>query len=215
MATIEQILNRVQRRLYLAAGIGVQLNIEDTYLDIIRDVYEDLFIARWWPEYTYYTTYTLDGTTGHMTTSNTTEIKEFVDIHSVYYEAHDHPVPMLSMQRNPSEQFNYAVGPTQQSGQAFKMYPADTTGTVGVWYRTRLDDSVWELGQYTTEIPLDSELVVRTVCRDVAVDAGISDTIITKFAQKADQRFKQLKDITMGQPLSKSQNNTRTPQEWR
>ena len=182
MATIEQLLVRVEERLYLAAGIGVQIHIEDTYIGLIRAAYERLFTVRWWDDLVMDKTYTLDGTTGHTTAANTDDFIDIKDIYNIFLEDYPNPLPRRSRQRNPNKQFGYCWAPTDVAGRVFKILPVTATGDVVVYYRKRLADSVWDNNEVTTEIPIDAELMTLTVCADAAVDAGLSQQIADKFA---------------------------------
>jgi hypothetical protein len=157
MATLAQLITRVQELLSLAGGLGVQTYAQPKIVQFIQMGYTDLVDRRFWNDYTQEASYTLDGSTGKVTTDLTNIIKSFRDIQYIWYGDYAAPLPRLP--NNRSQTLIRQLGFTS-SGDAtcpFKILPVDNTGTVHVRYRSRATLPFTE----TTEVPMDEELLVR------------------------------------------------------
>lgn len=215
MATINQLIVRIEERLALAAGLNVQIHAENRLIETLRSSYNILFDDFWWPEYTKSATYTLDGTTGQITTDVTNIIRRYADIQYVYYDQDEHPLPHLQRTTNPARIKTRCITPSGDPETVFKVYPVDTTGNVHVWYRTRIADSVWEDSEFDTEINMDDELLIYSVCYDFMVDDASNDMAAQKFLQKLNARLKQLRAQQYLSPISKRQQEyAATVDQW-
>lgn len=216
MATIEQLVTRVELRLALAAGFDVQVHAEDRIIELIRHKYNVLFDDHWWLDYMTLETMTLDGTTGKVTTDLTEKIRRFSDIHSAYYDTDDYPMPRLSTVVNPTKFRVRAIFPLpNEPTRVFQVRPINTTGDVHVWYRTKLADSVWEDGTYDTEVNMDEEVLILGSVYDFLSDDGTNERAELKFKNMFDSRLKQLRQLDMEQGLSKrSQALQSPPDRW-
>jgi hypothetical protein len=77
MATLARLITRVQEILSLSGGLGVQTYAQPKIVQYIQMGYTSLSEMRFWDDYTELETYTLDGTTGKVTTDLTNIIKSF------------------------------------------------------------------------------------------------------------------------------------------
>lgn len=203
MATIEQLIERIETRLFLAAGIDVQTHAEDQLLEMIRGVYETLFEDFWYPEYTYQMSATLDGTTGQVTTDLSAEILRFKDIHSIFYDEDDTPLPRVIPGTSFGRIRTRSIMPSSNAARVFKLVPIDETGDVHIWYRKRIADSVWENQTLTTEIPFDDNVIMYGVVYEWLVNDDSNQTATQEYKQKYIGRQQQMRDAQWQIPISK------------
>ncbi len=216
MATIEELVERVEKRLFLAAGIDVQTHAEDQIVEMIRGVYNTLFDDFWYPEYTKYMTLTLDGTTGNHTGDVSEQIRRFKDIHSVYYDTCDTPLPMLSIGGAIDEINTECVVPSDDPKKVFSILPIDSDLPVTVWYRTRIADSVWDNDEFNTQIPFDDDVLLYGVVYEFLVMDDSNPTATATYQSKYQGRQKQMRDAQWNIPISKrKQNRIGVPNRWR
>ena len=208
MATIEQLIERIEERLALVSGLDVQIHVEDRLVEMLRHKYNVLFDDFWDVSNTYYRTETLDGSTGQISGDISSVILRYADIHSVFYDSDDDPLPQVSLGTNPSRIRTRCIVPSSDSTKVFKVLPVDTAGDVHIWYRTKLADSVWETPTYSTEVPMDDELLMLGVMYDFIVDDGSNIGAEEKYKNMFAGRLKQIRSQQFQHSLSKR------PQEY-
>ena len=216
MATIEEMLVRVQTSLSMAAGINVQTHAEDRLINTIRKAYNFMFDMQWWDEFLIVETFTLDGSTGMITGDVSAKIGRFIDIHSIYYENDSHQIPRLSSSENPLSLYDRRIAPVNSATKRFRVYPITTTGDVTVRYRTRITDATWDdvSAFSTTEINMDDMLVELFACANELGTDGTNDVAMKMFQQQLDARIKQLNRLENQQPISKSGGQYGVPTMW-
>lgn len=215
MATIEQILRRVEIKLELAEGIDVQIHAEDKMLESIRTVYERLFNKNWWRNLMQNETLTLDGTTGQVVGDLSNRILRYDDIHSVFFDTDTRPLTLMTFGQNNSRVRYRAIAPSSDKTKVFKVVPADSVGPVNIWYRTRIAPSVWEQGQYDTEIPFDDNLMIAGVCAEFLIDEGINEAAAQRFAGEYADMFSDMLTNEFQGGISKTpQSGANALTEW-
>lgn len=216
MATVEQILTRVEKRISMAAGMDVQTHAEDQLLEMLRHKYTVLFDDIWWYDYLTLETFTLDGSTGLITGSVANKIRRFNDIHSVFLGGNSRPLPLLNIGSNPTLYIGESMAPyTTDATKMFKVYPIDRDDEVHVWYRTRLDDDDWDIAEAgTTNINMDDELLILGTVYDFLIDDGSNPDAATKYEQQYGARFQQLVNMSMQQGFSKFSQSNGIPTQW-
>lgn len=209
MITLEQLITRIEQRLMMAAGLDVQIHAEDALVEMIRTKYEMLFDDFWWDEYLTLETFTLDGTTGIVTTDLSTKILHFRDINAIYYNNDSRPMPRLSAGNNPTKIRTRSHAPTNVATSVFKVFPSTLTGQVHVWYRTRIAPAAWEAQDPNMQINMDAELLVLGVAFDYLSSDGSNIDDAKKLGGMYAERLKQMRDGMWEAPISKkSQTNT-------
>lgn len=214
MATIEQLINRIETEVSLAAGLDVQVHAEDALLAILRRYYNKFFEYAWWDDYLITETFTLDGTTGLITADISAKILSMRDIHSVFYDSDPKPLPRKQNNVNPSLIARRCISPTPDATKVFKVWPVDTTGDVHVTYRTKLTDAVWETPLVETEINMDDELLVTAVAYDYLTTEGSNDADAEKFKQATISRLSELTKGDLNGPISKTSQSVSYPTRW-
>lgn len=214
MATIEQLLVRIETELYLAAGLDVQTHAEDPIINLIRKYYNIYFDKFWWDNTIVQETMTLDGTTGKVTIDLSEKILRHNDIYSIYYSTGPKPLPKRSLAVNPAIATRICYGPESDATKVFKIYPITTVGDVHLFYRTRIADSVWESITTITEINMDDELLVSSVCADYISTEGSNPDEVTKHQRMAADRLKTLTRLELDGGFSKTSQANNIPTEW-
>lgn len=203
MATIESLIERIEKRLFLVSGIDVQLHAEDQLIEMLRGVYDTLFDDFWYPEYTYFMSGTLDGTTGQITADIDTQILRYKDIHSVFWDEDEVPLPQVMPGTSLNRIRRRSVMPSANPQKVFKVVPVDETGPVHIWYRTKIADSVWEDNELDTQIPFDDDVLMYGVVYEFLLMDGSNDSATAEYKNKYQGRQKQMRDAQWQIPISK------------
>lgn len=203
MATIEALIERIQTRLFLAAGIDVQIHAEDQLAEMIRGVYETLFDDFWYPEYTFFRTETLDGVTGHTVADLNDDILRFKDIHSVFWDEDEVALPKVTPGTSYNRIRRRSIAPSSDPDKVFKLVPADETGEVHIWYRKRIADSVWDNQLFTTDIPFDANVLMYGVVYEWLVNDDSNPSATQEYKQKYVGRQQQMRDAQWQIPIAK------------
>jgi hypothetical protein len=144
-ATIRQVVDDALACVGEVAGPGVENYSEDRmFRDAIRG-FNMLFKKRPWEQYRGWTTVTLDGTTGVITTDAFEQVLDFEDFIHVYRGGTEEEVPILPMQTNPNTlNVNDArilfwtslrVTHTSYVTRKLQFYPVTSIGTADVLAR--------------------------------------------------------------------------------
>lgn len=203
MATIKQLIERIETRLFLVAGLDVQIHAENQLEEMLRGVYNMLFDDYWEPEYTKCITCVLDGTTGEVTDDLSEIILRYKDIHTIYWGEDEHPLPRVAPGTSLGRVRRRSVMPSANPTKVFKIIPVDTTDEVHVWYRTRISDTVWSDQQYDTVIEFDDEVLMLGVVYEFLVNDDSNQRATDEYKAKFAARQNQLRAAQWNIPLSK------------
>ena len=204
MATIAQLITRIETRLFMLAGIDVQVHAEGQIEEMLRGLYNTLFDDFWYPDYTLAASATLNGTTGEITGLDLTPlVRRYADIHTIYWDEDEEPLPRVAPGSSLGRIRTRSVMPSGNPVTVFKIIPTDTTGPVHFWYRTRISDDVWENQQYDTPINMDDEVLMTGVVYEWLVNDGSNDTSAQEYKSKYALRQKQLREQQWQFPLTK------------
>lgn len=157
MATLGELITRVQNLLSLAGGLNVQTYAQPKIVEFIQMGYNTLFIKRFWRDYTKVEKFTLDGTTGRVTADLSTKIKSFGDIEYIFYKDYATPLPIAPSNRAPDMIRQLSFSNSGIASCPFTIYPMDNTGDVWVTYRTK---AILPFNE-TDEVPMNDELLIR------------------------------------------------------
>lgn len=203
MATIEQLVERIETRLFMVSGLDVQIHAEEQIVEMLRGVYNTLFEDFWYPEFTYPMTVTLNGTTGEPTTDISAQVLRYKDIHSVYWDEDEQPLPRVTPGSSIGRIRTRSVAPSGNEASVFKIIPADTTGPVHIWYRTRIADSVWDNRQYDTVVPMDDDVLLYGVVYEFLVNDDSNATATAEYKTKYQARQMKIRQDQFQLPLNK------------
>lgn len=203
MATIQTLIERVQERISILSGLGVQIHEEGALIEFLRLVYNEVWDDHWNENHTYFRTETLDGTTGQITGSLTTLVRSFEDLGAVFYNSDDDPLPQINKNVNPTKIQRRCIGPNDNPSKVFTVYPVDTAGDVHFWYRTRVDPAVWTDGSYDTDLVLDEEVLLRGTIAMYLADEGSNQDNLQTWRGMYQARLRKLREKTWSKPIPK------------
>lgn len=213
MATLGQLITRIEIRLSLAAGEDVQTHAEDRIVEMIRNHYELLVDeARWAiPKYLI----TVPIVNGIPTTDLTNIIHNYIDIEVMFLGERDSPLPELSHGVNPKNINAICYTASHIPTTVFTLYPLTTNDEVHIWYQDILPDAVWEDNLVETEIPIKAQLIILKVCADYLADDGSNDEAQANFMRDYLKLYNTLKTAHQDKPMAKrSQANSGTRTRW-
>ena len=202
MATIEKLIERIETRLFLAAGIDVQTHAEDQLVEMLRGVYETLFDDFWYPEYTYATTMPVDDT-GMVVGDLSPLILRYKDIRDVYWNEDEDPLPRITPGSSLGRVRRKSIMPVADPTKVFKVLPLDEPGPVHIWYRTRVADDVWENNQFDTELPFDDNVLMYGVVYEFLLNDDSNGNATAEYKSKYQARQQQMREAQWRIPLSK------------
>lgn len=215
MATVEQLIDRIEKRIGIASGFNVQVHGEGQMVEMLRHKYNTLFDSRWWMDYLTLETFTLDGSTGTVAADLSTKIKRFIDIQGVFLGGSSSALPILSPGTNPLFFNSEAIAPFNNPAKVFRVYPMTRTDDVHVWYRTRLTDDDWSLEKaMITNVNMDDELLILGTVYDYLVDDGAAEIIVSKYERQYAEREQQLVNLSFQHGVSKQRQSTGIPTQW-
>jgi hypothetical protein len=206
MAKLSQLISRTADRLSMAAGTGVQVYAEDRIAEMIQHKFDVLFTEVFWPQFSSWTTYTLDGTLGVVTADLTDVVKRFEDIRVVYPENSNTALTKLTaLTTNPNtlsgtSPIHYESLNTSASNKitkVFNIWPKASTGNVDINYRTKPDTFT-----SNTEIDFDDQALILGATFDYLEDDGTNPNATQKFQLLFESRVKQLKNELNSGPIS-------------
>lgn len=216
MATVAQLITRIEKRIGLASGMDVQVHAEDQLLEMLRHKYNVLFDDHWWYDYLSLETFTLDGTTGTITGTVANKILRFIDIHSVHLGSDSHPLRLLSTGVNPTLFNSTALAPyAADATKMFKVYPLDRSDDVHVWYRQRITDEAWDLeNAEDTNVNMDDELLILGTVYDYLSDDASNPDSASKYENQYNLRYQQLVTLGFQHGIAKRDQALGIPNQW-
>ena len=157
MATLGNIIIRVQQLLSVAAGLSAQTYGQPKIVQYVQMAYEDLFNRRFWDDYTTSSVFTLNGTTGKTVEDLSSLIKSFKDIEYIWYENYNNPLGRAPTNRSNNLIRMASFVPDADAACPFIILPVDLAGTIRVRYRTKDALPYSE----NSEVNMHEELIVR------------------------------------------------------
>ncbi len=203
MTTLAQLVARTAERLSMAAGTGVQTYAEDRIAEMIQHKFDVEFDKRFWPQFSTWTTYTLDGTLGVVTADLTEVIKRFEDIAIIYPTNSDTPITHTTpMSMNPNNiggtsVRHYESYVATSVAKVFRVWPRASTGTLEIYYRTKPDTFV-----STDTVNFDEQLLILGAVWDYLEDDGTNPNASAKMKDLYDERSIQIGNSLDRMPIS-------------
>lgn len=210
--TFENLIDRCIVRLGQVSGIGTQLITEPQIAALIQDTFDLVWPEAWWLEYRVRMERTLDAAAGLTTvdindTTTTPYISDFNDVHSVWLDDDDDPIPQVNTWHNipvsGTKIMCYeAVNPAgTNAGKLLQFYPITATGTVDIFGRQKPTDFVSGDTIYLDTLLLQYG-VLHSYMEDEATSPGKTQELQIKF----DTRLKQLQNMHGAKPTRWSGN---------
>lgn len=210
--TLQALTTDVEKMLYQAAGPGVQIYAQEVLMQKIQQAFEQVFTAKFWPQFMVRETRTLDGVTGTVT-APFTFISENKDIHSVFRRNSDHPIPRLP---NSINTLDIPVGtsikfyaPTNNTN-LLAAYPLDATDDILVVGRAR------PATEYiaTDIVPFDHLALEYWAAWEYSVDDASNAGMAAKFQGLFESRMKALEDAEFDNVVMLNPRVGQIPTEW-
>lgn len=182
-------------------GTGVQIYSEDIIADMLQHKFDVVFDEVFWDQFSFWETFTLDGTIGVVTADVSAKIKRFDDVGAIYPENSNTQLTKLSQTINPftlggSTPIHFAAY-NADTTKVFNIWPKTATGNIIVHYRTKPDDFTG-----SSEVNFDSETLVLGACYDYLEDDASNPGAVAKFQTLFESRLKQMKDLYQKNPIS-------------
>ena len=190
----------------MVAGPGVQTYAEDRIAEMIQHKFDVLFDQAFWPQFCNWSTFTLDGTLGIVTTDLTNLLARFDDIQVIYRSGGATAIPKLSVLTfNP---FNLTgtvplaydsigASDTNRVSRRFNMWPKTATGDIVMRYRTKPDTFI-----PSDDIDFDDQALILGAVYDYLEDDGTNSNATQKFQNLFESRVSQLIDLHNSAPIS-------------
>lgn len=200
MALLSELVDKVAERLSMAAGTGVQVYAEDRIAAMIQHKFNVAFDDYWWPQFLSWNTWTLDESTGVVTTDLTEIVKRFDDIMYIYPENSNNPLSELPATINPftlSGETPIHFDANSSADKVFTVWPKTATGNLNVRVRTKPDDFVGD-----DDIDFDDDYLILGATWDYLVDDGTNPGASDKMASLFESRRQQLIENRAHAPIS-------------
>jgi len=199
MTVFRELIDRTILRMSQVPGAATQTYAEDRVAEMLQHKFDILFDEYWWPKYNLWSTYTLDGSTGVVTTDLTEIIKRFEDIRSVFIGNTSRRVLILGPEQNP----NIIDGTDPRvyeanadAARVITIWPKTATGTLDINYQTKPDTFSSE-----DEVDMDDQLMICGAAWDYLEDDGTNPGATQKFQNFFEDRLAQLTSKLNSRPI--------------
>jgi hypothetical protein len=213
--TLLQIAVDAERELYQSAGLSVQVYAQDNLVQKIQNAFQMFFddTSVKWKRFIAYTTYTLDGTSGHTTVPVKNTYKNYEDIIAVY--------PGTSQRRlagwpggNPASFISSTplfVLPDPTGTDLLKVLPSNASGQIVV------EGRLFPTFPFNPSdvVPFDALTLTYFVAWQYAVDDGSNPAGSEKLRQLFEERYKQMKINANSEPIALNSQYGNIPSTWR
>ncbi len=190
----EDLIQQTIRRIGQVTGTSVQIYAEDLIGDMIQHKFDVMFEEVWWNQFMNWLDATLDGTTGVVTVDVSglpNPLVRFEDIHSIFYEDSDRPLPRFPDFTNPDNvtgttpQYIEAVSNAQK---VFRILPLTATKPIKIHYRSLPTQFV--VGD---TVNFDSQALILGSAYDYLEDDSTNPGATEKMSNMFESRIRQLK----------------------
>lgn len=202
---VKDIVGDVITLLSQVPGVATQLYASDRIRMHVQDAWLMEIQEMWWPDYMFYQSIPLDGTTGALTQDlkgSISYVDDYGDIASVYVggrnrKLREFPQSLNPFSLNTGGQVWYMQPDYTVPHRPFKVYPPDSSGSVIVWARQRNDIPFSD----NDKLYLDQLLLKYDACWMYCVDDGTVPAQVNKFQLLASNRRRMMKANFAQQPL--------------
>ena len=212
--TVQQLLSIIERMLYQAAGVDVQVYAQDIIVDKINQAFIRCFEAKFWPQFLVREVRTVDGVTGQVTVPFTS-ITTWEDVYRVFRTGSQKPLAIMPDSYNllslPTGTVSRFIAPSITS--IFTVYPLEASDEILVIGRARpINTGDFSLSDI---VPFDYMALAYHVAWEYAVDDASNGAMASKFQTLFDSRMAQLEDISFADFVDIAPNTSDIPTEWR
>ncbi len=206
MATLVQdIVSDVITEISQVPGIATQVYSQDRIRQFVQNAWLLEIDEIWWPQYMYWQTVALDGTTGSLTADlqgPISFIDDYDDIQAVFPSDSNRKLKDFPQSLNPNvfssgSGMRFVAPDYTNAHRPFIVLPTSSTGSVTVRARQR-HTLPFDL---STTVYLDRLLLMYDACWMYTVDDGTIPAQVNKFQMLAGNRRKKLIAAFAQQPL--------------
>lgn len=195
--TQSQCIQEVIHQMSMVPGTSVQTYAEDIIASYFQSSFDEIFDSYFWPAYTSWQTYTLDGTIGIPNADISSTLKRIEDIGVMFIGGTEKTVKSLPPHQNPNRITGtlprfYDAYPTTPE-RVFRVYPAGSTGTVVCRVRTKPADFI-----STDTIKLDKWLPIFKTAWLYAEQDAANPGQAAVFEKRYEDRFAQVTGNIIG-----------------
>jgi len=190
--TQSECIQEIIKQMSMVPGTSVQVYAEDIIASYFQSAFDEIFDSYFWPEYTSWQTFTLDGTIGIPNANIDTYVKRIQDIGTMFIGGTRTPIHRMPSQENPSlvtgtsPKFYDAYTATRE--RVFRVYPAASTGTLDCRVRTKPADFI-----STSVIYLDKWLPIFRAAWLYAEQDAANPGLTAVFQNRFEERMLQVK----------------------
>lgn len=189
MATLRYLIDQTLIRMSMQSGIDTQIYTEERLRLALQYRFDMLFDSYWWPQFfVQQEEYALDGVSGMIVGDVSLRIRRFTDIHSVYNENSNSPLPRAPNNVRIRDISSPCVQSVPLLDKVFRILPMISTGTVAVTYRKR--PALFEADADT--VNMDEQLMICGAAFDLLEDDATNPGAADKFRMMYDEREKLL-----------------------
>ncbi len=199
MTTFSDLIQMINIELGQASGPDVQLYGEPRIAQMLQREFNWAFGKRFWKQFRQTTTYTLDGTTGVVTTDLSALINAYRDIQHVWLASMTrNPLPEAPSDVNPNEVTQICIEVTAVPAAGyFRVLPITTVGDVTIRYRVKPPAFT-----DTDEVPFDDDYLLSKCVANFLVMEGTNLKAAEYYAARAKEIWQNLIDDDVQQSKS-------------
>lgn len=197
MTKVADMLVRVERRLNLMSGPGIQISGEDAIVEHLTSAYHNYIDDYWWDEQMIWASATLDGVNGDHSLDFLQEgvrrLEYIRDLRYVIPEQSDNipinrpPAPIYPSQVTGDKALFYV--PYADPAKMFRILPYTALGTINIYYRWREQNI-----DLDSELLLDEELLVAAATYLYLADDGTNPGATAVAAERLKERERQMRE---------------------
>jgi len=214
--TQSECVQEIIKQMSMVPGTSVQVYAEDIIASYFQSCFDEIFDSYFWPAYSSWQTFTLDGTIGIPNADIDSVVKRIEDIGVMLIGGTNKEVRALPTHQNPNllsgttPRF-YDAYPTLPS-RVFQVFPAASVGTVVCRVRTKPDDFI-----STSSIKLDKWLPIFKTAWLYAEQDAANPGQAAVFEKRYEDRYAQVTGNIIGaKPVPIDPDSSADQQtEWR
>lgn len=207
-----EIVTKILQRLALVEGLDAQIYAEPRIQLAVQHKFDMIFREYWLPDYTtYQEPHILDGVTGVIVDDLENALKDWRDLHSVFWEGSHKPMPVAPMNvRDIDITYPSLRHQGRNQPRHFRVVPPTTAGKVYVTYRSKPDD----FEKDDDLIYMDTQLLILGSCWDVLEDDGTNPGAADKFRVLFQDALSQFNRQGFNLPLDTVMSTRSTVNRW-
>lgn len=184
MATVTDLLNRIETRLSLLGGLDVQTYGQPKIVNIIQDAFDVVYRKTFWKRHRLTSTWALSASTGMVTIDLSALIVDNNDIDNIWVPSYQSPLAEAPSDINPSMIYAPCFAFNGDPTKLFTVYPIGGQSQVIVRYRTAPADF-----KLSDDVPFDANFIMHEACAQYLIMEGANTTAAKDERDKAEKRL--------------------------